>query len=110
MRNTIGHQGENERQWKKNQQEHVRYFLHEKCNQEEWTFHVAVVQNNGKMYKNSALHVQSFFFMLNRPIVVFSPFSLASPLIIILFGQTLKYYRELRFSPWLNLYIICTKR
>ena len=34
MRNAMGHQGENEWQWKKSEQEHVRYFLHEMCNQE----------------------------------------------------------------------------
>ena len=26
--------GKNERQWKKSEQEHVRYFLHKTCNQE----------------------------------------------------------------------------
>ena len=33
----------------KNEQEHVRYFLHKACNQE--VSHVVVVQNNGKRYK-----------------------------------------------------------
>ena len=38
MRNATDHQGENERQWKKSEQEHVRYFLHETCTQEvSWT-------------------------------------------------------------------------
>ena len=49
------------------EQEHVRHFLHKTCNQDVyfWTFHVAVVQNNGKeMYKKSVLHVQSCFFFL----------------------------------------------
>ena len=32
MRNASGHQGENERQWKKSEQEHVRQFLHKTCN------------------------------------------------------------------------------
>ena len=32
MRNAAGHQGENGRQWKKSEQEHVHYFLHEMCN------------------------------------------------------------------------------
>ena len=46
---------ENERQWKKGEQEHVRHFLHKK---RLWTFHVVVVQNNGKeIYKKSVLHV-----------------------------------------------------
>ena len=32
MRNASGHQGENERQWKKSEQEHARQFLHKTCN------------------------------------------------------------------------------
>ena len=34
MRNASGHLGENERQWKESEQEHVRHFLHKTCNQE----------------------------------------------------------------------------
>ena len=34
MRNASGYLGENERQWKKNEQEHVRHFLHKTCDQE----------------------------------------------------------------------------
>ena len=36
MRNANGHvhQGENKRQWKKSEQEHVRHFLYKTCNQE----------------------------------------------------------------------------
>ena len=33
IRNASAHQGENERQWK-NEQEHARHFLHKTCNQE----------------------------------------------------------------------------
>ena len=49
-------------------------------------------------------------FSLIRPLVVFLPFSLLLPPIItrffILFEQTINInYRELRFEPWLNLYI-----
>ena len=53
-------------------------------------------------------------FLLIRPTVVFhrSP-ALPSPLSIIwfyiLFEKNYKYYRELRFWPWLNLYINCTR-
>ena len=51
MINASGHLGENERQWKKSEQESF------------WKFHVVFVQNNGKeMYKESVLHVQSCFF------------------------------------------------
>ena len=47
MRNASVHQGENERQWKKREQEHGSF----------WKFHVVVVQNNGKeMFKKSVLH------------------------------------------------------
>ena len=64
MRNASGHQGENERQWKKSEQKHVRHVLKKTCNQKSfWKFHVVVVQNNGKeMFKESVLHVQSWFF------------------------------------------------
>ena len=34
MRNASGYLGENERQWKKSEQEHVRHFLHKTCDQE----------------------------------------------------------------------------
>ena len=74
-----------------------------------WKFHVVVVQNNGKeMYKKSVLHVQSCFLLI-RPIVVFSPFSLPSPLSItrfyILFRQTLNIIVSFAFSPG-EIYII----
>ena len=66
-------------------------------------FLVVVVQNNGKeMYKKSVLHVQSCFFA-NKHIVVFSPFSLPSPLSIsrfyILFEQTINLIESFAFSP-----------
>ena len=66
MRNASGHQGENERRWKKSEQEHVRHFLHKSCNEEvsgSFTLYFVVMQNNGKeIYKKSVLHVQIFFF------------------------------------------------
>ena len=36
MRNASGHLGDNERQWKKSEQEHdhVRHFLYKTCNEE----------------------------------------------------------------------------
>ena len=80
-----------------------------------WKFHVVVVQNSGKeMYKKSVLHVQSFsflfFVLLIRPIVVFSPFSLPSPLSItrfyILFEQTINIIESFAFSPGLNYILI----
>ena len=56
--------GKKQRQWKKKwTKEHVRHFLHKKCNEEvSGRFHFVVVQNNGKeMCKKSVLHVQSCF-------------------------------------------------
>ena len=96
IRNESGHLGENERQWKKSEQEHVRQFLHKTCARK---FLVVVVQNNGKeMYKKSVLHVQSCFFAS-----CFSPFSLPSPLSIsrfyILFEQTINLIESFAFSP-----------
>ena len=74
-----------------------------------WKLHVVVVQSNGKeMYKKSVLHGQSCF-LLRRPIVVFPPFSLPSPLSItrfyILFKQTLNIIVGFAFSPG-EIYII----
>ena len=75
-----------------------------------WKFHVVVVQNNVKeMYQKCAARAE-LLFLLIRPIVVFLPFSLLLPPSItrffILFEQTINInYREIRFEPWLNLYI-----
>ena len=74
-----------------------------------WKFHVVVVLNNGKeMYEKSVLHGQSYF-LLMRPIVVFSPFLLPSPPSItrfyILFKQTLNIIGSFAFSPG-EIYII----
>ena len=47
----------------KNEQEHIRHFLHKTCNQEvSWKFHVLVVQKKAKNVPKSVLHVQSCFF------------------------------------------------
>ena len=77
-----------------------------------YKFHVVVVQNNGKqMYKKVCCTCKVAFLPI-RPIVVFSPFSFPSQLSItrlyILFSKL--YWNiinwELRFYPWINLYII----
>ena len=61
MRNASGHQGENERQWKKKVNKNTYEISSVK--RVTRTFHVVVVQNNGKeMYKKGVLHVQSCFF------------------------------------------------
>ena len=70
-----------------------------------WQFHVVVLQNNGKeMYKQSVLHVQSFFFLLIRPIVVFHrspalPSLLSITRFYILLEKTLKIIESSAFSP-----------
>ena len=65
-------------------QEHVRHFLHITCNQEvSWRLTLQSCKTTAKKCakkKRSALHGQSCFFFLIRPIVVFSKFSLHSPL------------------------------
>ena len=68
-----------------------------------WKFYVVVVQNNGKeMYKKCAARVK-LLFLLIRPIIVFSPFSLPSPFSItrfyILFQQTINIIESFAFSP-----------
>ena len=60
MRNASGHQGENERRWKKSEPEHIQHFLHKTCS---WKFHVAVGQNNGeKIYKKVCCTCKIVFF------------------------------------------------
>ena len=115
MRNASGHQGENERQWKKSEKERVRKFPHKTCNQEvSGTFRkFHVVQKNGKeMYKKRVLHVQSCLLLI-RPIVVFSPFSLPSPLSIaryyILFEQTINIIESFAFRHGLIYILVYTK-
>ena len=94
----------------KSEREHVRHFLPKNVQLRSfWKFNVVVVRNNGKeLYKKSVLHVQSCFLLI-RPIVVFSPFSLPSPLRIalfyILFEQTLNIFEGFVFSPG-QIYIL----
>ena len=93
----------------KSEREHVRHFLQKNVQLRSfWKFNVVVVRNNGKeLYKKSVLHVQSCFLLI-RPIVVFSPFSLPSPLSItrfFLFEQTLNIIEGFLFSPG-QIYIL----
>ena len=69
-------------------------------------FHVVVVQNNGKeMYKKVCCMCKVAFLLITPliPIVIFSPFSLPSPLGIkrfyILFEQTINTIEGFAFSP-----------
>ena len=87
--------------------EHVLHFLHKTCNLGSfWKFHVVVetvVQNNCKeMYKKVYCTGKVAFLLIN-PIVVFSLFSLPSPLSItrlyILFKQTINIIESFPFSP-----------
>ena len=78
-----------------------------------------VVQNNGKeMYKKSVLHVHSFVFVCFvffglLDLLLFSPFSLPSPLSItrfyILFEQTINIIESFAFSPGLIYILAYTK-
>ena len=73
IRNASGHQGENERQWKKSKQtknkKHnnmydISSIKRVARNVLEFSLHIVVVQNNGKeMYKKSVLRLQSCFFV-----------------------------------------------
>ena len=64
MRNASVHQGENERQWKKREQEHGSF----------WKFHVVVVQNNGKEMFKKVCCTRKVVILLIGPIVFFSRF------------------------------------
>ena len=66
--------------------------------------------NNGKeMYKKSVLHVQSCFFCLLDLLLFFTILWRCLRRLafhdFIFFWTNYKYYRELRFQPWLNLCI-----
>ena len=71
---------------KKSEQEHVLHFLVKTGNQRKpgsfWKFYVVVVQNNGKKCTKKCAARAKLLFLLIRPIVVFSPSSLPSPLSI----------------------------
>ena len=61
MRNASGYRGENERQWKKSEQEHVRHFLHKTCNQEvSGSFMLLVVQNKLLIRPTVVFHQSRF--------------------------------------------------
>ena len=52
MRNASSHQGENERQWKKQQTKRNTYKISSLIKHVTWKFHVVVMQNNNReMYK-----------------------------------------------------------
>ena len=88
---------------KKLTKEHVRHFLQKTCNQEvSGRFRVVVVQNKGKEMYKKVCSTCKVAFLLIRPIVVFSRFSLPSPLSItrlyILFEQTINITQSFAFS------------
>ena len=104
MRNASGQLGENERQWKKSEQEHVRHFLHKTCNQEAFgSFTLQSCTTTAKKCTKKVCCTCKVAFLLIRPIFVFSPFSLPSPLSItrfyILFEQTINIIVSFAFSP-----------
>ena len=53
-----------------------------------WNFYVVVLQNNGKEKYKKKCFTCKVAFLLIRPIVVFSPFSLPSPLKVMLHETT----------------------
>ena len=107
MRNPSGHQVENERV-KKCEQHRVRHFLHRTCNYRKF-LEVSrcgrAKQRQRNVQEKCAARAKFFclFVCLFRPIVVFSPFSLPSPLSItrfyILFEQTINIIESFAFSP-----------
>ena len=85
-------QGENERQWKRVTKKFVEV---SRCSR---------AKQRQRNVKKSVLHVQSCFFLLIRPIVVFHPSpALPSPLSVtrfyILFEQTVNIIESFAFSP-----------
>ena len=81
MRNASVHQGENERQWKKREQEHGSF----------WKFHLVDVQNNGKEMFNKVCCTRKVVILLIGPIVFFSVFAAFAS----------KHYTILYFA-WVN--------
>ena len=78
MRNPSGHQGENERVKKSEQQ--VRHFLHKRVTRKflEFSRCGPAKQLQRNVQKKCAARAK-LFFLLIRPVVVFSPFSFPSP-------------------------------
>ena len=88
---------------KKSEQEHVRHFLHKTCNQEvSGGFTLQSSKTTAKKCTNKVCYTCKVAFLLIRPISVFSPFSLPSPLSItrcyILFEQTIIIIESFAFS------------
>ena len=82
MRNPSGHQGENGRV-KKSEQQQVRHFLRKTCNKEvSGSFTLWSFKAKAKECTKKVCCTCKVVFLLNRPTVVFSPFSLSSPLSI----------------------------
>ena len=86
MRNPSGHQGENERVTKSEQQQ-VRHFLYKACNLEvSGSFTLWSCKTTAKKCAKKCAGRAKLFFLLIRPIVVFSSFSLPSPVKVMLHG------------------------
>ena len=72
MRNASGHLGENERQWKKSEQEHVRHILHKTCNQEAFgSFTLQSCKTTAKKRTKKVCCTSKVAFLPIRPIFVF---------------------------------------
>ena len=104
MRNASGHLGETERQWTKSEQEHVQHSFHKTCNQEALgSFTLQSCKTTVKKCTKKLCCTCKIAFLLIRPIFVFSPFSLPSPLSItrfyVLFEQTINIIGSFVLSP-----------
>ena len=75
----------------KNEQEHVRYFLHKACNQEVSRCSRTKQWQTLQMYKKVCSKCKVAFLLI-RPIVVFSPFSFPLPLKAMLHGTICNDY------------------
>ena len=67
MRNASGHQGKNEQQRKKREQDYIQQFLHKTFNSEvSGSFTLSSCKQRQRNVQESVLHVQSCFFFLIR--------------------------------------------
>ena len=95
MRIVSGHRGENERQ---------QHFLHKTCNQEvSGSPRCSRAKQRQRNVQKKCAARAKLLFLLIRPVVVFLPFSLPSPLSIsrfyILFEQTINIIEIFAFRP-----------
>ena len=102
MRNAGGNQGEKSDSENK-KRKRTRTTFNSSLKRVTRKFYVVVVQNNGKEVYKKVCCTWKIAFLLIRPMIVFSPFSLPSPLSItrfyILFEQTKNIIENFAFIP-----------